>query len=104
MVGGLNLYSSAIDAFGQDVLITAHIYATHAGVALALRTQVSGLETARQTRHSIGIAQGLLIYRYGQTEEISFQVLRRLSSHKNIKLREVANQVITEFRTTGKLD
>ena len=104
MVGGLNLYSSAIDAFGQDVLITAHIYATHAGVALALRTQVSGLETALQTRHSIGIAQGLLIYRYGLTEEISFQVLRRLSSHKNIKLREVANQVITEFRTTGKLD
>jgi AmiR/NasT family two-component response regulator len=61
------------------------------------------LETALQTRHRIGLAQGMLMLRYGLNEDASFQVLRRLSSHKNLKLRDVARQVIDEFHQTGTI-
>jgi hypothetical protein len=46
------------------------------------------------TRHHIGIAQGLLMAHFDIAADTAFQVLRRISSHHNIKLREVALTVI----------
>ena len=46
------------------------------------------------SRHQIGIAQGILMATYGLTVDQAFDVLRRYSSHRNIKLREVAEQVV----------
>lgn len=103
VVGALNLYSLTARAFGQEAAITAHIYATHASAALTLKTEIIGLGTALQTRHAIGIAQGLLMYRYGLTADAAFQVLHRLSSHSNLKLRDIAAKVVQEFADTGKL-
>jgi transcriptional regulator with GAF, ATPase, and Fis domain len=103
LVGGLNLYSRDVDAFDDDAVLTAHIYATHASSAIALTEEVDGLRTAMQSRHAIGIAQGMLMLRYGLDEDASFQVLRRLSSHENIKLRDVAARVIKEVRQSGTL-
>ena len=103
VVGGLNLYSLSPHAFSPDSAITAHIYATHASAALTLITEIVGLGTALQTRHAIGVAQGLLMFRYGLDQESAFQVLRRLSSHQNVKLRDIAAHVIDEFKRTGTL-
>ncbi len=61
----MNLYSLSPRAFSQDSEITAHIYSTHASAALTLKTEIVGLTNGMQTRHSIGIAQGLLMLRYG---------------------------------------
>ena len=38
------------------------------------------------------------MYRYGLDQETAFQVMRRLSSHQNIKLRDIAARVIDEFQ------
>lgn len=103
VVGALNLYSQSPHAFNGDSAITAHIYATHASAALTLKTKIVGLGSALQTRHTIGVAQGLLMLRYGLDEEKAFQVMRRLSSHQNVKLRDIATRVLDEFTQTGTL-
>ncbi len=103
LVGGLNLYSDSVQAYDEDSILMAHIYATHASTALAASSEAEGLRTALQTRHLIGVAQGLLMQRYGLSQETSFTVLRRYSQDANQKLREVAADLVAEFERTGRL-
>ena len=90
----MNLYSKTIDAFDDEAVITAQIYAAHAGAAIAAANRHDNLQTAMQSRHTIGVAQGLLMQRYGITESAAFQVLSRQSQEANIKLRDVARRVV----------
>jgi hypothetical protein len=90
----MNLYSKTIDAYDDDAIITAQIYAAHAGTAIAAANKHDNLQTAMQSRHTIGVAQGLLMQRYGITERAAFQVLSRQSQDANIKLRDVARRVV----------
>jgi GAF domain-containing protein len=104
VVGGLNLYSKTLHAYGEDQVITAGIYAAHAGAAIAANTHSEGLATGMQTRHLIGMAQGLLMQRYRLTDDQAFQFLARISSQTNVKLRDVAAKVINEAKTNdGRL-
>jgi GAF domain-containing protein len=95
----MNLYSRLVDAFDEDALATAQIYAAHAGNAIAAKLEIDQLRTAQQSRHTIGVAQGLLMNRYGLTQERSFRFLARLSQDSNTKLRDVAAKVITDSQT-----
>lgn len=97
----MNLYSRTVDAFDQDAVATAQIYATHAGNAIAATNEIDHLRTALVSRHTIGLAQGLLMHRYGLTEDKSFRFLTRLSQDSNTKLRDVAASVITETQSPG---
>jgi hypothetical protein len=103
VVGGLNLYSRALLAYDEDQILTASIYAAHAANAIAATGQIGGLNTALQTRHKIGMAQGLLMQRYHLDEQQAFQFLRRISQDANVKLRDVATKVITEAARDGHL-
>jgi AmiR/NasT family two-component response regulator len=51
-----------------------------------------------RSRHLIGMAQGMLMERHGLNEDASFEVLRRYSQIHNVKLREVATQVLRQGR------
>ncbi|MET7443041.1 ANTAR domain-containing protein, partial [Streptomyces sp. NPDC005568] len=51
------------------------------------------LSHALETRHEIGEAMGILMGRYGLSEETAFKVLKKASQDHNIKLREVARQI-----------
>ncbi len=93
-VGGLNLYSSRPGVYDEDDVQVAHVYAAHAAAALAVSHQISTLQSALQTRHRIGVAQGILMQRFGVTIDQAFQVLRRTSQDHNIKLRDLAEDVI----------
>ena len=93
-LGAINMYAAAPDAFGQDDVDLALIYAVHATNAMSSTQLVSGLQTAIQTRHLIGVAQGVLMERYELTLDQSFDVLRRYSSDHNVKLRDLAEQVV----------
>lgn len=93
-VGALNLYATTRDAYGPDDVDHATIFATHAANALISVQMITGLRTAVHTRHRIGIAQGILVARYGLTVDQSFELLRRLSSETNTKLRDLAEIVI----------
>jgi GAF domain-containing protein len=94
-IGALNMYSRQNGRFASpDEVDLALLYAVHAAHALESARLVTGLEVAVSSRHSIGIAQGILIERYGLTIEQSFNFLRRVSSHTNTKLAEVARQIV----------
>lgn len=99
-IGALNLYAGVGGAFSdRDTVDLASIYATHAALALAAAHQLSGLETAMSSRHVIGMAQGMLMQRYALSPDGAFALLRRLSSHQNVKLRDLAEHVVQ-----GRLD
>jgi len=94
----MNLYSTRLDAYDEDAIITAQIYATHAGNAIAATNEAEQLQTALRTRHLIGVAQGMLMMRYGLTEEQSFRFLARNSQNTNTKLKDVAARLVVELR------
>ena len=56
--------------------------------------RASTLQTAISSRHVIGMAQGIAMERYGIDQHQSFELLRRLSSTTNVKLRDVATQIV----------
>jgi transcriptional regulator with GAF, ATPase, and Fis domain len=99
VVGALNLYSRAVDGFDQEAQLTGRIYAMHAGNAIYAASEVENLAIAMRTRHLIGLAQGMLMLRYGLDEDQAFRFLTRHSQERNLKLRTVAEDVVNELRT-----
>lgn len=99
--GALNLYARRPGAFSEDIETAGWLLASHAAVALAGARTVDQLEHALETRHAIGEAMGILRERHGLSEEDAFAVLRRLSQHHNVKLRDVAQRVRTEGTDPG---
>lgn len=51
-----------------------------------------------ESRHLIGVAQGILMHTYDLDLDRSFELLRRYSSHTNTKLRDVARHVVDHGR------
>lgn len=62
-------------------------------------TRADTLQAALQTSRRIGMAMGILMARHGSTSEEAFERLRRHSANHNIKLRDVAEEVLL----TGEL-
>lgn len=94
-LGSLNLYSADADSFAErEVVDLALVYAAHATTALSSARRASTLQTAVGSRHVIGMAQGIAMERYGLDQHQSFELLRRLSSTTNVKLRDVAAQIV----------
>ena len=93
-LGALNLYSAEAHAYDSDSVDLALVFASHAATAISNAELVTGLQTALQSRHLIGVAQGILMSQYDMALETSFEVLRRYSSHANVKLRDVATRVV----------
>jgi hypothetical protein len=94
-LGALTLYSTVPGCFAErEVVDRALAYAAHAAVALACARQAASLEAAVGSRHVIGMAQGIAMERYGLDQNQSFELLRRLSSTTNVKLRDVAAQIV----------
>ncbi|MET9844755.1 GAF and ANTAR domain-containing protein [Streptomyces ossamyceticus] len=94
--GALNLYSRRPGAFGQEIETAGWLLASHAAVALADARTIDQLEHALETRHAIGEAMGMLMERHRLSQDEAFNVLRRISQHHNIKLRDVAQRVRDE--------
>ncbi|MFE9022661.1 ANTAR domain-containing protein [Streptomyces sp. NPDC007808] len=94
--GALNLYARRPGAFSKDIETAGWLLASHAAVALADARTIDQLEHAMQTRHAIGEAMGILMERHRLSEDDAFSVLRRISQHHNIKLRDVAQRVRSE--------
>lgn len=93
-LGALNLYWNEPVTFSRDDLAYVSIFATHAAIALASSMQEMHLNTALDTRKLIGQAQGILMERHNLSTEQAFEVLRRYSQDHNLKLREVARQLV----------
>ena len=67
----------------------------------ALEKEVDGLRTALGTRTLIGKAMGVIIEREGVNETEAFEILKTMSQHRNIKLRDVAARLAEEAQPKG---
>lgn len=92
-LGALNLYSHTPGAFTTVSETAGLLLASHAAVAFSAARTHAQMEHAVSTRHTIGEAMGILMGARNLTEEQAFDVLRRYSQEKNIKLRDVARKV-----------
>ena len=97
-MGALNLYGVEPNSFTDDDAVVGTILGTHAAAALAADKERDELRRAIDGRHMIGMAHGILMERFKLDADQSFSVLRRYSQDRNVKLREVANQLV-ESRT-----
>ena len=100
-VGALVLYARLPDAFGVMDRARGLLLSSMAGFALALacdheseERRAENLRAALVTRELIGQAQGILMERERITADQAFRVLRQASQHLNVKLREVARDLV----------
>jgi GAF domain-containing protein len=101
--GSLNSYANSRDAYSREDVETMEFLAAHASVAMASIQAVDDLQTALETRTTIGHAQGILMAVYDIDAQDAFQYLRRLSMDGNQKLYDVAAQVIAQRHELRKL-
>jgi GAF domain-containing protein len=93
-LGGLNLYSTERDVIPEETRLAAELFAAHAALALRRARTEEQLNSAIATRKVIGQAIGILMERYQLTEERAFAFLTRASTTSNIKLRNVAQELV----------
>ena len=99
-LGALNLYSRRVGAFVRADREESIALAGHIAVALASSQRSDQLIQALDTRTLIGQATGRLMERYGLDPSAAFNLLARLSSQTNTKLRDLAVELVE----TGHLD
>jgi hypothetical protein len=92
--GVLCLYNTEPDRFSDDDEAVAHILARHASIAVATARHEENLAQAVDARKLVGQAMGILMERYDLDSDRAFEVLRRYSQDGNVKLRDVAQQLI----------
>ena len=100
-VGGLNLYSTTSEEVDDDAVGIAELFATHAAIAVGHATEWETLNEAMRTRKVIGQAIGIIMERFGVDEDRAFAYLIRTSSASNIKLRDVAQQLVDHVNSRG---
>lgn len=94
-LGALNLYSEQPNAFTKRSEQVGWIFASHGAVAFAGARNDAQLHEALATRQGIGEAMGIVMSRYKVSEDQAFAVLRRISQGRNVKLREIAQEVVS---------
>jgi GAF domain-containing protein len=103
VVGAMNVYAHAKDAFDDRAAELGEIYAAPAAIAvqnaqILARTQrlAHQLQAALETRGVIDRAVGIMMSRTGSTEHEALDRLRSLSQQGHHKLAVVASQIIEE--------
>ncbi|GAA1538363.1 GAF and ANTAR domain-containing protein [Streptomyces albidochromogenes] len=101
-LGALNLYSAKPDAFVNHLETARRLSAQAAGaVAVAERIEqeaeaVNDLRTAMLSRSVIDQAIGIVIARRRCTPDEAMAVLRRASQARNIKLRDLCHELVSD--------
>jgi GAF domain-containing protein len=101
-LGSLNVHSGNSGAFTEGSQALVSRLADTAAIVLAnaesLHEQAQladQLRTALETRDAIGMAKGIIMERENVGREQAFEMLVRLSQNQNVKLREIAEQLVT---------
>jgi ANTAR domain/GAF domain len=93
-LGGINLYSTISDDIDPEAEHIAELFALHAATVLGAVNQIHHLNQAMHSRKVIGQAMGVLMERYGLQEDNAFHFLVRASQHDNIKVRDIAQEIV----------
>lgn len=102
-VGVLNIYAKNERAFDDRTIEIGQIFARQVSIALrnaqmyvAARDLAKQLNEALETRDLIGQAKGILMERESISDEEAFAMLRTISQHANVKLRDIAQRLVEE--------
>lgn len=98
-IGALNLYATRPAAFGEAAQEVASVFAIHAAVAIGSARLEEQLRGALESRGQIGRAVGIVMARNGLAPIPAFELLKLASQHRNLRLRNLAEEVVT-----GRLD
>ena len=97
----LNLYAAKEDAFSAETIDTAESYVHIAAGSLQLAVRIARLSDARQnlmaameSRTAIDTAVGVIMAQNRCSQEAAFATLKRASSSRNMKLRDIAVSVL----------
>ena len=93
-LGALNLYAPRPRSFDPDTRAEATALAAHAAIALQSAQTEAHLRSGLVTRTVIGQAEGILMERLKITADQAFAVLSRASQQSNVKLRDVARNLV----------
>ncbi len=104
-LGSINVFFRAVGAITPELVETGEQLARTSAPLLAnwlahlqVKTLAGQLEQALEGRGTIERAKGLLMGELGIDDERAFELLRTQSQHENIKLREVASQLLEKRR------
>lgn len=107
VLAAFNLYSTTAVAFTPEERQAAAAFVEHAAGALmvairlaALAELTGHLETALASRGVIDQAKGILMAQQRCSAEDAFDILRRASQARNVKIRDIAVAVVAEV--TGR--
>jgi transcriptional regulator with GAF, ATPase, and Fis domain len=101
-LGALNVYGGRRKAFTERSEHVGWLLASHAAVAFASARSDAQLQQAIASRQEIGEALGIVMERHKVSEQQAFDLLRRYSQDRNIKLRELARQLTESGELPGQ--
>lgn len=111
LVGSLNVYSytaTAFDPFDEGLM---RLFTEAAGAAITnarrwqqSRSTIAQLERALTSRAVIDQAKGMLMALHGCTADEAFDLLVNQSQHRNIKVHDVAKQLVESVRSLDRED
>ena len=100
-IGALNNYAATAGAFGdtdvavgQEVAAWVALAVGNADMIARTADDLAGMRAAMTSRAVIEQAKGILIERHKLTEDQAFTELSRASQNMNIKLRDVADELV----------
>ena len=103
-IGALNIYATTPRAFGPPEQLVARRFADETSRALALAVRLAEhsemsahLQAALASRAVIDQAVGIIIGQNRCTVDEAFEVLRSISNNRNVKLRDIATDMITSM-------
>lgn len=95
-MGALNLYSSKVDAFGEDDTAIGSAFAAHGAIAMANARDEENLQGALDSRVIIEQAKGKLSAARGISMEAAFELLRDQARGNSVTIHSVAQAVVDD--------
>jgi len=101
VIGALSMYSTKVDAFSEEDKAEGLALAAHIAIAVLASQRIEQFETALDSRTVIGQACGILMERYKMDGVAAFALLTRASSNLNVKLRDIAGELVSTRNLPG---
>lgn len=100
-VGVLNLYATRSETVSEDTRRLAELFAAHAALACGHNRRLTDLRGAIAHREIIDQAIGIVMERYDLCSDRAFEYLVRVSSVSEVKLRDVALDLVERTNTAN---
>jgi GAF domain-containing protein len=101
LIGVLSLFNTKPHGFSVDDEAIAHILARHASIAVASTRDSETMGAAVDARKLVGQAMGILMERFDLDDSGAFEILKRYSQQNNVKLRDVAQELVSTRKLLG---